>query len=165
MKNVKTLFVRFIGKNLTKLFELTEACRLAYLKGNLAYCGEDVKLYPRVSIIIPETVNIGSHTHIGENVHIRGGAKVTIGEWCQIANNTIIVTGNHIVDGGLYYGRNIFKEIEIDNNVWIGANAIILPGVKIKENSVVGAGSVVTKDVPPNSMVAGVPAKVIKTIR
>jgi acetyltransferase-like isoleucine patch superfamily enzyme len=162
--SAKNRIAALVGLYFGQFSALMEKCRLQYLKSKLAYCGTDVLFYPRVSIILPEMVFIGDHTHLGENVHLRGGGKLTIGKWCQIANNTIILTGSHKIDGGLYYGRNIFANVEIADNVWIGANAIILAGVKIGKNSVIGAGAVVTEDVPANVIVAGVPARIIKTI-
>ena len=153
-----------IGSFVDRISEYLELCRLQHLKTKLAVCGEDVRFYLRVSIVNPEKVKIGDHTHLGEGVHLIGGGNLTIGQWCQIANNSIITTSGHRVDGGHYYSRIVFKDVEIGNNVWIGSNSIILPGVKVGENSVIGAGAVVTKDVPANSIVAGVPAKIIKDI-
>jgi acetyltransferase-like isoleucine patch superfamily enzyme len=135
-----------------------------YIKTKLKHHGSDVFFHPNVSIINPGTISIGDHTHVGEKVHIRGGGKIEIGNWCQIANNVIIISGGHPIDGGLYYGRNIFSDIYIGDNVWIGSGAIILPGVQILNNSVVAAGAVVTSDIPSNVVVAGVPAKIIKTV-
>ena len=93
------------------------------------------------------------------------GGEITIGDYCQIANNVIIVSTNHNIDGGLYYNNVISYNVTIGNNVWIASGAIILPGVNIGDNSVVAAGAVVTRDVPDNVVVAGVPAKIIKKIR
>jgi maltose O-acetyltransferase len=164
MMSFKDRIAALVGSYFGQFSDLMEKCRLQYLKSKLAYCGTDVVFYPRVSIILPEMVFVGDHTHLGENVHLRGGGRLTIGKWCQIANNAIILTGNHKIDGELYYGRNIFIDVEIGDNVWIGSNAIILAGVKIGKNSAIGAGAVVTKDVPPNVIVAGVPARIIKKI-
>ena len=139
-------------------------CKGAFLKSRLKFCGDDVYFYPGISVNIPETISIGNHTHLGENVHLRGGGKILIGDWCQIANNTIIVTSGHPIDGGKYYGRSVFNDIQIGNNVWIGSGVIILPGVTVGENSVIAAGSVVTKDVQSNILAGGVPAKKIRDI-
>ena len=84
--------------------------------------------------------------------------KVTIGEGVIIAPGVTIRDS----DAHSIKGSETAKEVEIGNHVWIGTNAIILKGVKIGDNSVIAAGAVVTKDVPKNSVVAGVPAKVIK---
>ena len=134
------------------------------MKSRLKFCGDDVYFYPGVSISLPQTISIGNHTHLGENVHLRGGGAILIGEWCQIANNTIIATAGHPIDGVKYYGRVTLGDIQIGNNVWIGTGAIILPDVTIGENSVIAAGAVVTKNVQSNVLVGGVPAKKIRDI-
>ncbi len=159
-KYAKTL----IGMLLLAPLEYTEYYRLDRLKKRLAACGDDVFLYPGVSFDVPETISIGSHSHIGERAHLRGSGKIVIGDWCQIANHVIITTGNHKMDGGLYYGNVAFADVIIGRNVWIGSNAIITPGVNIGDNSVIAAGAVVTRDVPMNVVVAGVPAKIIKRV-
>jgi maltose O-acetyltransferase len=153
-----------IGKVVSRLSSWLETCRLEYLKSLLASCGEDVVLYPGVSLSEPHKITIGNHSHVGKETLLEGAAEITIGDWCQIANNVIITTGNHVIDGGLYYGRNELGAVEIGNNVWIASNAIICPGVKIGNNSVIAAGAVVTKDVASNVMVGGVPARIIKKI-
>jgi acetyltransferase-like isoleucine patch superfamily enzyme len=137
---------------------------MEYLKFTLGHCGKEVVLYPGVVLVGPTQIRIGAHTHIGDRCYLRGGGGIEIGEWCQIANNTIIVTENHNIDGGRYFGNVTKAKVVIGDNVWIGSNAIILPGVHIGENSVVAAGAVVTKDVPSNTVVAGVPARIKKKI-
>ena len=135
-----------------------------YYKRHLASCGIDVLLYSGVTIDCPHTIFIGNHTHIGENCHLRGGGRLVIGDWCQIANHSIIITGGHPIDGDKYYGKGTFKDVTIGNNVWIASGVIILPGVEIGDNSVVAAGAVVTKSVAENVVVAGVPARVIMQV-
>jgi acetyltransferase-like isoleucine patch superfamily enzyme len=91
---------------------------------------------------------------------------IKIGDHCTITTGVVFITH----DGGAWVFRrempelNVFGKIEIKDNCFIGINSIILPNVTIGPNSVVGAGSVVTKDVPPNSVVAGVPAKFICSV-
>ena len=90
---------------------------------------------------------------------------MTLGENCFLAPNVSIYTAGHPLHPewralGYEYGI----EVTIGNNVWIGGNTVILPGVHIGDNVVVGAGSVVTKDIPENCMVAGVPAVIKKKI-
>jgi len=154
----------FVGRVIFKIEAIMCHCKGAFLKSRLKFCGDDVYFYPGISVNIPETISIGNHTHLGENVHLRGGGKILIGDLCQIANNTIIVTSGHPIDGGKYYGRSVFNDIQIGNNVWIGSGVIILPGVTVGENSVIAAGSVVTKDVQSNILAGGVPAKKIRDI-
>jgi len=91
-------------------------------------------------------------------------SKVKIGNWCQIANHTIFASSGHVIGEGRYYGNLTYGDIVVEDNVWIGSNAIILEGVRIGKNSVVAAGAVVTRNVPENVVVAGVPAQVIKML-
>jgi len=115
----------------------------------------------------PLIISISDYLHIGNNVLINSGFKAAIGcdtyieDDVRIAYGVTIITNNHD-----YYDRDILimKPIRICKNAWIGANATILPGVTIGENAVVGAGSVVTHDVLPNTVVAGNPARVIKKL-
>ena len=110
-------------------------------------------------------VMIGDHTRIGLHNTIIGPVK--IGSHVNLAQGITVTALNHNFD-------NTEKRIDeqgvstnpvtIEDDVWIGANAVILPGVTIGNHCVVAAGAVVTKDVPPHSLVAGVPAKVIKQI-
>ena len=80
--------------------------------------------------------------------------------------NVTIATANHPIDPVLRQkGYQYAKKITIGNNVWIGTNAVILPGVTIGENSIIGAGSIVTKDVPPNVVAVGNPCRVMRSIK
>jgi maltose O-acetyltransferase len=106
---------------------------------------------------------------IGERVSFGGikiflNAPVSIGNDTMIGFNTIIHTSTHDYNNYPMWLERIDRPVIIGNNVWIGFNVSILPGIKIGDNSVVGAGSVVTKNVPPNVIIAGNPAKIIKTI-
>ena len=110
-------------------------------------------------------VIIGDHTRIGLHNTIIG--PVDIGNHVNLAQGITVTALNHnfsdtkkrIDEQGVST-----NQVTIEDDVWVGANAVILPGVTIGEHCVVAAGAVVTKDVPPHSLVAGVPAKVIKKI-
>lgn len=94
------------------------------------------------------------------NVKIRCSKEITIGERVAISHDvTIMDSDAHCVD---YENYEMSKPVHIKDNVWIGTRATILKGVTIGEGAIIAAGAVVTKDVPQNSMVAGIPAKVIK---
>jgi acetyltransferase-like isoleucine patch superfamily enzyme len=122
-----------------------------------------------VSVFTPLYINYGKHIVIGKHVFINmdcvfldlGG--ITIEDGVLIAPKVSLLSEGHPIApedrGSLVVGH-----IHIKKNAWIGANATILPGVTIGENSVVAAGSVVSRDVPDNTVVGGVPAKVIKVI-
>lgn len=158
-------FIRsFIGAIAVGFTRILADCAGEYYRQRLASCGEDVVFYPGVSVVMPKTISIGNSTHLGDRCHSRGGGRIAIGEWWQIANNVIIASGNHPIDGGRYCGKTVFKDILIGNNVWIGSGAIIMPGITIGDNSFVAAGAVVTRPVEANVIVAGVPARVIGAV-
>ncbi|SEF73292.1 Acetyltransferase (isoleucine patch superfamily) [Xylanibacter ruminicola] len=110
-------------------------------------------------------VIIGNYTRIGLHNTIIG--PVTIGHHVNLAQGITVTALNHkfenpdirIDEQGVST-----KPVVIGNDIWVGANAVILPGITIGDHSVIAAGAIVTKDVPPHSLVAGVPAKVIKQI-
>ena len=110
-------------------------------------------------------VIIGDHTIVGLHNTIIG--PVTIGSHVNLAQGITVTALNHNFSDS---EKRIDEQgvsttpVVIEDDVWIGANAVVLPGVRIGTHSVVAAGAVVTKDVPPHSIVAGVPAKVIKKI-
>lgn len=113
----------------------------------------------------------GRNIHVGDqflanyNVTILDIRDVIIGDYVMIGPNTLITTINHpMYPSGRRKHLGIAKPVKIGNDVWIGGNAIILPGVTIGNNCVIAAGAVVTKDVPDNSLVGGVPAKLIRTL-
>lgn len=117
----------------------------------------------------PFYTDFGKNITIGKNVFFNTGCSfqdrggISIGNGSMIGMNVTIATLNH---GLSIETRNITypSPVMIGENVWIGSNATILPGVTIGDNTVVAAGAVVTKDVPENTVVAGVPAKVVKKI-
>ena len=91
--------------------------------------------------------------------------RIEIGDDVLLAPNVIVCTAGHPVDPALRaQGLEYAKPIKIGNGVWVGAGAIILPGVTIGDHSVIGAGAVVNRDIPANCVAVGNPARVIKTI-
>ena len=107
---------------------------------------------------------IGSGTWIGFNFTCLCTDLCEIGKDVLIASNVFLSTENHGIDPMHNYQAQplISKSIVIGNNCWVGEKVIILPGVRIGERSIIGAGSVVTKDIPPYSIAVGNPARVIK---
>lgn len=122
-----------------------------------------------VTVFTPFYINYGKHTKIGKNVFINfdcvfldlGG--ITIEEGVLIAPKVSLLSEGHGISPEQRHSL-IPKPIHIKKNAWIGAGATILQGVTIGKNSVVAAGSVVSKDVPDNVVVGGIPAKIIKEI-
>ena len=110
-------------------------------------------------------VIIGNHTRIGLHNTIIG--PVIIGSHVNLAQGITITALNHNFDDSekrIDQQGISTKEVVLEDDIWVGANAVILPGVTIGKHAVVAAGAIVTKDVPPHSLVAGVPAKVIRQI-
>ncbi|PXY40435.1 acetyltransferase [Flavobacterium cheongpyeongense] len=129
----------------------------------------DTEIDVSVTVLTPLYINYGKHTKIGKNVFINfdcvfldlGG--ITIEDNVLIAPKVSLLTEGHPTTIENRHSL-IPKPIHIKKNAWIGANATILQGVTIGENAVVASGSVVSKDVPHNTIVGGVPAKFLKTI-
>jgi acetyltransferase-like isoleucine patch superfamily enzyme len=128
----------------------------------------------------PVYFHYGKHTKIGAgffanfNLTIQDDASVTIGNHCSFGPNTTIVTPIHPLiaqerrqmrtASGELKALCYAKPVKIGNDCWLGANVTVCPGVEIGDNCVIGAGSVVTRDIPANSLAAGVPCRVIREI-
>jgi acetyltransferase-like isoleucine patch superfamily enzyme len=116
--------------------------------------------------IVYKNVTIGENTFIGHQVLISGNEaySVTIGGNVDLAPRVCILSGSHEIDmiGKHSAGPGSGGDVIIEDGVWVGANSTILPGVRIGEKSVIGAGSVVTKDIPPYCIAVGNPCKPIK---
>lgn len=121
------------------------------------------------TVFVPFYTNFGRHIDLGKRVFINHACSfldlggITIEDDVQIGPRVNLVTENHPLDPSNRKSLDL-KSILIKRNAWIGAAATILPGITIGENAVVAAGAVVNKDVPDNTIVAGVPAKIIRTI-
>lgn len=144
-----------------------------FASGKVLRHGDNLHLGARTRIWAPNRVTLGSNVYIGKDVHIE--ANCEIGDYCLVANRVAIV-GRHDHDFSAigfpvrfapWVGSDRFpnthaeEKAVIESDVWLGYGAIVLTGVTIGRGSIVAAGSVVTKDVPPYSIAAGVPASVI----
>ena len=127
-------------------------------------CGENTFIQFPVRIEGANYIEIGNNVSINAFVHMWGHGKITIGDDCLIASHVSINSVTHDATAKLYRNSIIEKEVFIGNDVWIGSHAIILPGLTIGNNAIIGAGALVNKDVPAGAVVAGVPAKVIRYI-
>jgi len=135
------------------------------LKNLLAEIGENCYIEP------PLHANWGKYTHFGNNVYANfnltlvDDTDIFVGDNVMFGPNVIIATAGHPVDPPLREKVAQFNiPVRIGKNVWIGAGAIVLPGVTIGDHSVIGAGSVVTKDIPPNVVAVGNPCRVLREI-
>ncbi|WP_338786328.1 sugar O-acetyltransferase [Metabacillus sp. FJAT-53654] len=109
-------------------------------------------------------IHVGDHFYAGYNCTILDMAEVRVGHNCMIGPNVGIYTAGHSIEPKDRNKSGYGIPIKIGNDVWIGGSCVILAGVTIGNNSIVAAGSVVTKDVPSNTIVAGNPAKILKSI-
>ena len=123
--------------------------------------GENSRVSTPLTAVRPHMVRIGKNVVIMPGCLMMSAGGITIDDGAMIAANVQLISNNHDL-----YERQIItcKPVHIGKNAWIGAGATILPGVTVGDNAVVGAASVVTKDVAPDTIVAGNPAKLIKAI-
>lgn len=157
---------------LDKLYEFNQTRptqldqRAAMLKEMFAEIGENCYIEP------PLHANwAGKHVHFGNNIYANFGltlvddTHIYVGDCCMFGPNVVIATAGHPILPELREQAYQYNApVHIGRNVWIGAGALIVPGITIGDNSVIGAGSVVTKDVPANVIAVGNPAKVLREI-
>ena len=160
---------RIVAENAPKIAELSgkfqTQAEIQHLLSEITQSHIDETLH----VNLPLYSDFGRHLRIGKNVFINtacvftdlGG--ITLEDNVLLAPRVNIITVNHPTDPKTRRGV-IVKPVVIKQNAWIGAGATVLAGVTVGENAIVAAGSVVTKDVPANTIVAGVPAKIVKTI-
>lgn len=150
---------------MTRFNVTTDLEQLRMLWGDIS----GVPLDDTTAIQIPFYINIGLFTRIGKNVYINHACSfldmgtITIEDDVLIGPKVNLITEGHPLNPTDRKALTA-KPIVIKRNAWIGAGATILPGITVGENSVVAAGAVVSKDVPDNSVVAGIPAQVIRRI-
>lgn len=134
-------------------------------KRRLKSCGKYVRFSNSIRIFCPRNISIGENVHVGHACVFSGQGGINIGNNVSFGPQVIIWSANHNFEDPErlpYDDVHIPKEVNIEDNAWIGARATIVPGVRIGEGAVVGMGSVVTKDVPAGAVVGGNPARIIK---
>jgi galactoside O-acetyltransferase len=138
-----------------------------YLLGNaiFKYVGKMSWVEPPLHVSLGKNTTVGDHCYLNYNTTLLDDWTITIGDHVLIAPNVIVSTATHPLPAELRSdGETLAGPVAIEDGVWIGAGAIVLPGVTIGKGSVIGAGSIVTKDVPPNTLALGVPCKVVREI-
>ncbi|WP_086043488.1 sugar O-acetyltransferase [Macrococcoides canis] len=144
--------------------DVNARCQL--IKEIFGTTGEHIHVEVNIRVDYGYNIYVGENFYSNHDLTILDVAPVTIGDNCMVAPGVHIYTATHPIDpmernSGLEYA----KPVVIGDNCWIGGRSIINPGVTIGNNVVIASGTVVTKDVPDNVVVAGVPAKVIKQIK
>lgn len=150
-----------------KLFSVVARARAYTYKPFFRSMGKRVYIRENVMIESPKKISIGNNVYINYRVTISGhSGTVKIGNDVMIGFGASIITTNHgyknLKKPMMDQKDNGKGDIVIEDDVWIGANAVILPKVRIEKGAIVGAGAIVTKDVKPYSIVGGVPAKHLK---
>jgi acetyltransferase-like isoleucine patch superfamily enzyme len=168
---MKNIFIIWLEVFLTILMSLPRFKLCNWLKSKFyIYClnsrvGTNVVFYPGVWIFPGINIDIGNNVDIAKQVLITTSGGISIGDRTLIGYRTQILSSNHIIPDSIsriFNSGHQHKKVIIENDVWIGANCIILPGVIIGEGAVIAAGSIVTKNVEPFTIVAGAPAKLIR---
>lgn len=128
------------------------------------HLGVDVRFRHPLVVQFPENIYLGNRVAINQNCSFLAHAKITIGANTMLGPNVTILTANHDyrLEGLMAQSAKSLMPVNIGENVWIGANTVILPGVNIGNNAVIGAGSIVTKDITEGIVVGGNPARFIK---
>jgi acetyltransferase-like isoleucine patch superfamily enzyme len=126
-----------------------------------------VSISSTARILYPENIFVGDRTNINRYCCLWASpnAKIVIGRNCLTGSNVTIITSKYKTEGTKNFRKNtsIEKDVIIEDDVWLGSNVVVLPGVKIGRASVIGAGTVVVKNVPPFSIVVGQEMRVIKS--
>lgn len=126
--------------------------------------GEGFCLFPPFYTDYGQNITIGKNVFLNTSCHFQDQGGITIGDGTQIGHNVVLATLNHN-ENPAQRSETIPAPIVIGRNVWIGANATITPGVTVGDGAIVAAGAVVTKDVPPDTIADGVPARVIRAVQ
>ena len=149
--NIFEAFIKLYYKLLNK--KILKECK---------FSGDKVRLRQPLKIVEPRELILGSNIDIDNYCHIRCNGGLKIGNNVLIASNVVITTrthDTHLTDPVKRFDNTIDYPIVIEDNVWIGAGAIILPNITIGNGAIIGAGAVVTEDVKQNTIVKGIPAR------
>jgi maltose O-acetyltransferase len=139
--------------------------RDAILRELIGDLGEDVQIRPPFFCEYGTRVSIGAGTFVNYDCLMLDVAPITIGSACQLATRVQLLTATHPIDPEpRRIGWESAEPIVVGDNVWLGGGVIVCPGVTIGDDTVVGAGAVVTRDLPSGVVAAGVPARVIREI-
>lgn len=152
-----------IGMELNTQYHTTEEIREIMGRLTGKPMDDQFRLFPPFYTDFGKNITVGKNVFINSGCHFQDQGGITIGDGTLIGHNVVLATINHDLDPA--NGRkNHYAPIRIGTHVWIGSNATVLPGVSIGDWAVVAAGAVVTRDVPPHTVVTGVPARIQKRL-
>ncbi|MDD5053074.1 MAG: acyltransferase [Sulfuricurvum sp.] len=158
-------FIQFLPMQPFPCYRLFYYVRYFFVKRIIKCCGSDVVVKNNCYFGNGRRLSVGNRSQLGQNSKLSG--KITIGDDVLMGPDVIMMATSHAYSKVEIpinqQGDTEEKEINIGNDVWIGTRVIILPGIKIGSHSIIGAGSVVTKSFSKYSIIAGNPAKLIKT--
>ena len=163
-KYIKIIFSKIFWHQLKQVIALFFSHNVWSMM-HLAELGSGTVIRPSASLTNPENIFLGENVHINRNVYVWAGknSKITIGDNFVCGPGVFITSDNHGIKKNrlIREQEGVEKDVTIGSDVWVGAYGIVLPGVNIGDGAVVAAGSVVTKDVAPYTIVGGIPAKEI----
>ena len=145
-----------------KLFNFPKRLFLQLLGSKI---GKQITFYPGIKLSPGLNLSLGDHVDLAWGVLITSGGGVEIGDRTLVGYGTKILSTNHVIPenhGKIFSAGHKKEKVTIGKDVWIGANCVIVAGIKVGDGAVIAAGSVVTKDVSPFTIVGGVPAKLIR---
>lgn len=146
-------------------YSLGNKCRNHYAHRYLKNFGKFSSISTNVRLLSPAGISIGQNVGIARDVNIDGRGGIEIGDFSIIGFESVLLTSTHnssikeipIAKQGMYS-----KQVKIGKNCWIGLRVTVLPGIEIGDGCIIGANSVVTKNIPSNSVAVGVPARIIR---
>ena len=160
---MKALFYFFM-KLSSKINRLKTKIRSYYYSKIFKKCGKKPFINRYVVFSCPQNIECGSNVTINPQCYFAAKGGIILGDGVTISAGAKILSSSLKVEDGVIQKRHVHKTVRLCDSVWFGSGATVCPGVTIGENTIIAAGAVVTKDIPPNSIAAGVPAKVIRLL-
>ncbi len=164
LKYLSAFFSPIFWKQLSQVIAMFVTQNVLAIR-QLGARGEGAVIIASASLAYPQNIFLGKGVRINRYVHLWAGphSKIIIGDYSAVSPHSFITSDNHGTRRGELFQLQpgVEADVIIGSDVWVGAHAIILPGVKIGDGAVVAAGAVVTKDIPANAIYGGVPAQKI----
>jgi acetyltransferase-like isoleucine patch superfamily enzyme len=169
---LNSLLPSFLNRSLLRFFRRTSGklgllIRYILIRNLARECGDNVSIHPNVYLFNVEHISFGDNVSVHPLCYIEGVGELSIGDNVSIAHNSSIMTTNHgwsDTSKPIKYNEQTNSKVIINSDVWVGCGCRILSGVEVGSRSIIAAGAVVVKNIEPNSIVGGIPAKVIKKI-